>query len=72
MFPPMRAHWRHLANTIELMLPSTDRPTDHMHASRSVTVGRIYVRSTAMLPKNWLYQVKLIGRNSKREQCSLS
>ena len=26
----------------------TDRPTDH--ASRSVTVGRIYVRSTAMRP----------------------
>jgi len=22
MFPPMRAHWSHLANTIELVLPS--------------------------------------------------
>jgi len=28
----------------------TDRPTDH--ATRSVTVGRIYVRSTAMRPNN--------------------
>jgi len=28
----------------------TDRPTDH--AARSVTTGRIYVRSTAMQPKN--------------------
>ena len=28
----------------------TDRPTDH--ATRSVTIGRIYVRSTAMRPKN--------------------
>jgi len=27
----------------------TDRPTDH--ATRSVTVGRIYVHSTAMWPK---------------------
>ena len=26
----------------------TDRPTDH--ATRSVTIGRIYVRSTAMRP----------------------
>jgi len=31
----------------------TDRPTDH--ASRSVTVGRIYVRSTVMRPKNTWY-----------------
>jgi len=22
MYPPVRAHWRHLANTIELVLPS--------------------------------------------------
>jgi len=29
----------------------TDRPTDP--ATRSVTIGRIYVRSTAMRPKNW-------------------
>ena len=28
----------------------TDRPTDH--ATRSVTIGRIYVRSTAMRPNN--------------------
>jgi len=28
----------------------TDRPTDH--ATRSVTIGRIYVRSTAMWPNN--------------------
>ena len=28
----------------------TDRPTDH--ATRSVRIGRIYVRSTAMRPKN--------------------
>ena len=28
----------------------TDRPTDH--ASRSVRIGRIYVRSTAMRPIN--------------------
>ena len=28
----------------------TDRPTDH--ASRSVRIGRIYVRSTAMRPNN--------------------
>ena len=69
----MRAHWRHLANTIELVLPwahpslqpkgyldrfnrfagltsVTDRQTDH--ATRSVSVGRICVRSTAVRPKN--------------------
>jgi len=28
----------------------TDRPTDH--ATRSVTIGRIYVRGTAMRPKS--------------------
>jgi len=28
----------------------TDRPTDH--ATRSVRIGRIYVRSTAMRPNN--------------------
>jgi len=28
----------------------TDRPTDH--ATRSVRIGRIYVRSTAMQPNN--------------------
>jgi len=28
----------------------TDRPTDH--ATRSVRIGRIYVRSIAMRPKN--------------------
>ena len=27
MSPPMRAHWRNLANTIELVLPSA-HPTD--------------------------------------------
>jgi len=30
---------------------STDRPTDH-HATRFVSTGRIYVRSTAMRPNN--------------------
>jgi len=30
----------------------TDRPTDH--ATRSVRIGRIYVRSTAMRPNNML------------------
>jgi len=80
--PPMRAHWRHLANTTELVLLSvhsslqskrqidrfsrfaelttvyrqTDRQTHH--ATRSVTVGHIYVRpcyvrSTAMLPNDY-------------------
>jgi len=33
----------------------TDRPTDH--ATRSVRIGRIYVRSTAMRPKNTLQNV---------------
>ena len=28
----------------------TDRPTDH--ATRSVTIGRIYVRNTSMRPNN--------------------
>jgi len=31
----------------------TDRPTDH--ATRSITTGRIYVRSTAMRPNNLKY-----------------
>ena len=32
----------------------TDRPTDRQtdHATRSVRIGRIYVRSTAMRPNN--------------------
>jgi len=46
----------------------TDRPTDH--ATRSVTTGRIYIRSTAMRPNNytevsfnmlWTWQTKLTG-----------
>ena len=71
--PSMRAHWRHLANTIECasfgppesttetsnrsvqsffagLTTLTDRPTDH--ATRPVTIGRIYVHSTAMRPNN--------------------
>ena len=79
------AHWRHLANTIELAFPSalqspqpkrhldrsavfagltsvTDRPTDRQtdrptdHATRSVTIGRIYVGYVvrAMRPNNKL------------------
>ena len=39
-----------------------DRPTDH--ATRSVTRGRIYVRSTAMRPKNqgrWLTELRFLG-----------
>jgi len=31
----------------------TDQPTDH--ASRSVTIGRIYVGSTAMRPENYYF-----------------
>ena len=37
----------------------TDRPTDH--ATRSVRIGRIYVRSTAMRPNND-YNVSGLGR----------
>ena len=35
----------------------TDRPTDH--ATRSVTIGHIYVRSTAMRPNNTRISVLL-------------
>jgi len=40
----------------------TDRPIDRLtdHATRSVTIGRNYVRSTAMRPNN----------TSKTQQCS--
>ena len=34
----------------------TDRPTDH--TTRSVTTGRVYVRSTAMRPNNTLIRCK--------------
>ena len=40
----------------------TDRPTDH--ATRSVTIDRIYVRSTAMQSKNWL--------NKHKAHCDIS
>ena len=40
----------YLVLTYLLTYLPTDRPTDH--ATRSVTIGRIYVRSTAMRPKN--------------------
>ena len=37
----------------------TDRWTDH--ATRSVTVGRIYVRSTAMRPNNRCQALQIIA-----------
>ena len=37
----------------------TDRPTDH--ATRSVRIGRIYVHSTAMWPKNTASKATLIN-----------
>jgi len=36
--------------TVQQTDRGTDRPTDH--AARSVTIGRTYVRITAMRPKN--------------------
>jgi len=46
----------------------TDRPTDH--ASRSVTIGRTYIRSTGMRPNNndwyWVTGIALSLRKSKR------
>jgi len=43
----------------------TDRPTDRQtdHATRSVTIGRIYVRSTALRPNN---NKKAIGSSRLR------
>jgi len=38
----------------------TDRQTDH--ATRSVTLNRIYVRSTAMWPKIAAGRLKMLGR----------
>jgi len=38
---------------------STDRPTDH--ATRSVTIDRIYVRSTAMRPNNTVFVRWYVG-----------
>ena len=37
----------------------TDRQTDH--ATRSVTIGRIYVHSTAMRPKNCIWIIILLN-----------
>ena len=31
----------------------TDRQTNHAHAARSVAIGRIYARSTAMPRNKW-------------------
>ena len=46
----------------------TDRPTDH--ASRSVTIGRIYIRSTGMRRNNndwyWVTGIALSLKKSKR------
>jgi len=49
MCPPMMAHWRHLANTIELVLPSAnpspkpkrqiDRFSHFLHSSPKSVVG---------------------------------
>jgi len=44
----------------------TDRPTDH--ATRSVTIGRIYVHSTVMRPKNNGRSVKFWSRRQKQKQ----
>jgi len=42
--------WSRVAGLITVTDRQTDWPTDH--ATRSVTIGRIYVRSTAMRPNN--------------------
>ena len=44
----------------------TDRPTDH--ATRSVTIGRIYVRSTAMRPNNNITHCLLYTSPSPRDR----
>jgi len=44
----------------------TDRPTDH--ATRSVRIGRIYVRSTAMRPKNKSYYYAMLEQYGLNDQ----
>jgi len=46
----------------------TDRPTDH--ATRSVPIGRIYVRSTAMRPNNQLHicEPKIKSSSTRRSR----
>jgi len=49
--PPILHRFRDIAvDRSKIAIFLTDRPTDH--ATRSVTIGRIYVRSTAMRPNN--------------------
>jgi len=54
------AHLTHNPNSISIgsavfagLTTVTDRPTDH--ATPSVTIGRVYVRSTAMRPNNTVF-----------------
>jgi len=54
MCPPMRAHWRHLANTIELVLPWTNpspQPKRHLNQfSRFCTVYLSVIRDAGACP----------------------
>jgi len=47
----------------------TDRPTDH--ATRSVRIGRIYVHSTAMRPKNIMSAFAMQGSHNNTMQSSV-
>jgi len=45
MCPPMRAHWRRLANTIKLVLPSTHpSPQPKRHLDRFSRIGTVPIR----------------------------
>ena len=50
------------AGLTSVTVRQTDRPTDH--ATRSVTIGRIYVRSTAMRPNKQQGQHPLTGQRA--------
>jgi len=56
--PPMRAHWRHLANTIELMLPSAHKV--HNPNCKSIVSAVFAQLAAECRPVHWLHLVNTI------------
>jgi len=81
MFFPMRAHWRRLANTIQLVLtsakpsPQTKRQTNlssHFCTVHSSVVG--HARACSFLnngPFKWRYGLHLIDGSLYQPECSI-
>jgi len=72
--PPMKKHWHHLANTIELVLPSTHQSTTQtanrsvqpfFHRPRQSVVGHIGVTWRILLNLCFLRPTRVHNQNGQ-------